>query len=67
MTALKLPKLLEGEMLSVLMELTEEEQKAYDAAKKQIVAKMAPMGFVSLDDFHRHNLQLEESISIYVH
>jgi hypothetical protein len=49
MMVLKLRTLLEGEALAVWMELTEDEQKDYKVAKKQIVAKMAP---VSLEDFH---------------
>ena len=47
--ALKLPTLLEGEAPAVWMELTEDEQKDYKVAEKQMVAKMAPMGFVSLE------------------
>lgn len=67
MMALKLPTLLKGEALAVWMELTEEEQKDYEAAKKQMVAKMAPMSFVSLEDFHWRKLQPGESVSVYVH
>ena len=65
--ALKLPTLLEGEALAVWMELTADEQKDYKTAKKQMVAKMVPTGFASLEDFHRRKLQPEESVSIYVH
>ena len=65
--ALKLPTLLEGEALAVWMELTEEQREDYKEAKKQMVAKMAPMSFVSLDDFHRRKLQPGESVSVYVH
>lgn len=46
--ALKLPTLLEGEALAVWMELTEEQQKNYVMAKKEMVAKMVPVGFISL-------------------
>ena len=65
--ALKLPTLLEGEALAVWMELTEDEQKDYKVAKEKMVAKMAPMGFVSLEEFHRRKLQPGESVSVYVH
>ena len=51
--ALKLPTLLEGEALSVWLELTDEQQKDYKAAKKELVAKMAPIRFTSLEEFHR--------------
>ena len=50
--ALKLPRLLEGEALAVCLELTDEQKKDYKAAKKELVTKMAPMGFASLEDFH---------------
>ena len=36
MMALKLPTLLEGEALSVWLELTDEQQKDYEEAKKQL-------------------------------
>ena len=65
--ALKLPTLLEGEALSVWLELTDEQQKDYKEAKKQLVAKMAQMGFTSLEDFHRCKLQPGESVSVYLH
>ena len=56
--ALKLPTLLEGEALAVWLELTDEQKKDYKAAKKELVAKMAPMGFASLEDLHRRKLLL---------
>ena len=65
--ALKLPTLLEGEALAVWLELSEETQKSYSEAKKQIIAKMAPQSFVSLDDFHKRRLHPGEPISVYVH
>ena len=64
---LKLPTLLEGEALAVWLELSDAEQKDYKAAKKQMIAKMSPMGFASLEDFHKRKIQPGESISIYVH
>ena len=67
MMALKLTTLLEGEVLSVWLELTEEQQKDYKAAKKEVVAKMAPMGFTSLEDFHQRKLQPGEPVSVYLH
>ena len=67
MMALKLPTLLEGEVLSVWLELTDEQQKDYKEAKKQLVAKMVPMGFMSLEDFHRRKLQPSDSPSVYLH
>ena len=65
--ALKLPTLLEGEALAVWIELTEDQQKSYATAKKEMVAKMAPVGFVSLEDFHRRKLQPGEAVSVFVH
>ena len=63
--ALKLPTLLEGEALAVWTELTADEQNDYKTAKKQMVAKMAPMGFASLEDFHQRKSQPGESISMF--
>ena len=60
--ALRVFTLLE-EVLTMWMELTEEEQD-YKEAKKQMVAKMAPMTFVSLDNFHQCKLQPAESVSV---
>ena len=65
--ALKLPTLLEGEALAVWIELTEDQQKSYATAKKEMVAKMAPVGFISLEDFHRRKLQPGEAVSVFVH
>ena len=58
--ALKLPTLLEGEALAVWLELTDDQQKDYKLAKKELITKMAPMGFSSLEDFHRRKLQPSE-------
>ena len=58
--ALKLPTLLEGEALAVWMELTEDQQKSYATAKKEMVAKMAPVGFVSLRTFIDTNCSPEK-------
>ena len=55
--ALKLPTLLEGEALAIWLELSEEEKSNYGEARKKIVEAMMPMGFISLNDFHRHKLR----------
>ena len=65
--AIKLPTLLEGEALAIWLELTQEQQEDYRAAKKEIEKAMVPMGFVSLDDFHRRKLRPGEAISLFVH
>lgn len=64
---LKLPTLLEGEALAVWLELSEEQQADYKAAKKAICEAMMPMEFVSLDDFHRRKLRPGEAVSIFLH
>ena len=56
--------LLEGEALSVWLELMDKQQKDYKEAKKQLIAKMAPMEFTPLEDFHRPKLQPGESVSV---
>lgn len=65
--ALKLPTLLEGEALAIWLELSEEQQGDYAAAKKEICTAMTPMEFVSLDGFHRRKLRPGEAISVFVH
>ena len=57
---INLPTLLEGEARAVWMELTEKQQKSYATAKKEMVANMAPLGFVSLDDFLDANSSQEK-------
>ena len=42
-SALKLPTLLEGEALAIWLELSEEQQGDYAAAKKEICTAMMPM------------------------
>ena len=49
--ALKLPTLLEGEALAVWMELSEAEKEDYTSAKTQMISRMVPVRFVSLEDF----------------
>ena len=52
----KLPTLLEGEALAIWMELSEDEQKDFDDAKKKIVERIVPEVFVPLDEFHKRRL-----------
>ena len=63
---LKLPTLLEGEVLAVWLELSEEEQKNYDVTKKKIINAFKLMSFISLADFHKL-LHPGEPLSLYVH
>ena len=66
--ALKLPTLLEGEALAVWMELSEEEQENYQRAKAQMITRMAPVRFVSLEDFQGRRLHPgESSLSVFLH
>ena len=44
--ALKLPTLLEGDVLAIWLELAEEEQTNYGIAKKKLISTMIPMEFV---------------------
>ena len=53
---LKLPTLLEGEALTVWLELSEEQQGCYATAKEEICTALMPMEFVSLDEFHRRKM-----------
>ena len=65
--ATRLPTLLEGEALAIWLELSNEQQEDYKIAKEEIEKAMKPMGFVSLDDFHRRKLQPGEALSVFVH
>ena len=65
--ALKLPTLLEDEALAVWLELTEDKQKDYTVTKQKVIDAIKPMSFISLDDFYKHVLRLEEPLSLYVH
>lgn len=65
--ALKLPTLLEGEALAVWLELSEDQQTHYPTAKKEILAALMPMEFLSLDEFHRRKLRPGEALSVFVH
>ena len=63
----KLPTLLEGEALAVWLELSAEQQASYDAAKAKITKAMAPVQFVSLDDFRARKLRPNEALSVFLH
>ena len=65
--ALKLTTLLEGEALTVWLELSPDEQKNYAVTKKKIIDAIQPMSCISLDDFHKSVLRPEEPLSLYVH
>ena len=47
--ARKLPTLLEGEALAIWLELSEEQKADYKVAKEQLIEKMVPTEFVSLE------------------
>ena len=64
--ATRLPTLLEGEALAIWLELSGEQQEDYGVAKGEIEKAMRPMGFISLDDFHRRKLRPGEPISVFV-
>ena len=53
--ARKLPTLLEGEALAIWLELSEEQQADYKVAKKQLIEKMVPTEFVSLEEVARRS------------
>ena len=67
MKAKKLPTLLEGEALVTWLELTTEQKASYDQVKKNILERMGPVWFVSMDDFHCRQLLHGESLSLYCH
>ena len=65
--ALKLLTLLEGEALATWLELSEEEQSHYRIAKKRMIEKIAPMKFVTLEEFHQRKLHPGEALPLFIH
>ncbi|KAL5481615.1 hypothetical protein EMCRGX_G021810 [Ephydatia muelleri] len=57
---LKLPTLLEGEALATWMELSEDEQGDYGAAKQKMIERMVPASFVSWTDFSSADFDREK-------
>ena len=53
----KMPTLLEGEALAIWLDLSEDDQSNYSKAKKKIIARLVPMSFVLLEDFHARSLR----------
>ena len=66
MKAKKMPTLLEGEALAIWLDLSTGEQANYKEAKERITAPLAPMSFVSLDDFHARCLRPDKLLSVYI-
>jgi len=58
---------LEGEALAIWLELSEEQQASYGTAKTKIIKAMAPVRFVSLDDFHAKKLRPNEALPVFLH
>ena len=65
--AKKLPTLLEGEAFAVWLELTAAERASYVDAKAKLIARMAPVQFVTLGDFHARRSRPGESLSVFLH
>lgn len=65
--AVKLPTLLEGEVLAIWLGLSEEEQDNFSVVTEKLINAMKPTVFVSLEDFHRQKLHPSELVSVFVH
>ena len=65
--AIKLPTLLEGEALAIWLELSDEDQGTYDTAKENLITKMTPAGFISLNEFHQRKAHPGEALPVYLH
>ena len=61
----KLPTLLEGEALVAWMELTEDEKKDFGVVKPKLIKKLAPLEFVSLEEFQKRAIFPGESVGMY--
>ena len=66
MKALKVPTLLEGEALASWLELTEEEQADFKTLKKKLIAKMTPLPFTTLEEFHDQKLRPGEPLPLFM-
>lgn len=51
----------------VWLDLSGADQKDYEVAKENKLAKMAPVGFVLLGDFHSRELKPGGSLSVFLH
>ena len=67
MKAKKLPTLLGGEALVTWLELISEQQANYEQAKTNILERMGPVRFVTMDEFHRRRIFPGESLSVFWH
>ena len=67
MQAVKLPTLLERKALAIWLNLSVDDQKDYEKAKKSVVDGIMPMAFTSLEEFHHRKIHPGESLSVYVH
>ena len=65
--AQKLPTLLEGEALAIWLELSEEQKADYKVTKEELMKKMAPTEFVSLEEFPSRKMRPGEAIALYLH
>ena len=65
--ARKLPTLLEGEALAVWLDMSEVDQASYAAVKENLLKKLKPAEFVSLDEFHRRKLRPDETPTLFLH
>lgn len=62
-----MPTLLEGQALTVWLELTEKEQSSHINARMKIKQAMMPMEFISLSKFQGRKLWPGEALSVFVH
>ena len=67
MKAKKLPTLLEDKALAIWLELSTEEKGNYETSKVKIISRMAPVQFVSLDDFRMWKLSPGDSLPVFLH
>ena len=49
------------------MELTEDEKKDFDVAKAKLIRKLAPLEFVSLEQFQKRAIFPGESVGMYLY
>ena len=53
--------------MAIWLDLSDDDQKDHEKAKKSVVDGIMPMAFTSLEEFHHRKLHPGESLSVYVH
>ena len=64
---MKLPTLLEEEVLTTWLDLSDEERKNYGVVKEKLAIVMVSTSFTTLEQFHHRKLVPGEALSRFLH